>query len=409
MNLLKCATLLCLLLFAGGMSLAQSSASGPFGPENDLYLKVQLDNKVKLSALKPGDVLQGRLLQQVYAGDREVFAVGSEVRLVVDHLEQRRRTPNDRWPWVVQFFTPRHEKYPVFQSASVSLADKTQVPLRVALVSVGREREVRAKTTAAGNAAGTPAGDARPASAAKDDVLKKTAGPVVTLEAGSPAGAGSVSASAPSTSTYEAVTLAAGTEAKVILMGDVSASRSRAGDSVQARLVEPVWLGSRMVLPAGSLLEGTVSKTTRPRMLSRAGSLLLTFNRLTVPGGSSGTIAASIVGADLNQGSHTSIDPEGRLKGEHPGKAWMLIHTGVIAGIAKEVDDGTQLVIEAIVSTATDASTAGSARIAAICVSTVFALTRHGRDVVLPKFTQMEIMFDRPVSLPGPAAAAEAK
>jgi hypothetical protein len=43
----------------------------------------------------------------------------------------------------------------------------------------------------------------------------------------------------------------------------------------------------------------------------------------------------------------------------------MLINIGVTAGIAKEVDDGAQLVIEAIVSTATDASTAGTARIVA--------------------------------------------
>ena len=26
-------------------------------------------------------------------------------------------------------------------------------------------------------------------------------------------------------------------------------------------------------------------------------------------------------------------------------------------------------------------------------------LTRHGRDVVLPKFTEIDIMFDRPASL----------
>ncbi len=137
-------------------------------------------------------------------------------------------------------------------------------------------------------------------------------------------------------------------------------------------------------------------------MLSRAGSLLLTFTSLTLPGGTATPVGAFVTAAQLDQRSHTKIDPEGKLHGDRPGKAWMLIHIGVTAGIAKEADDTLQLIIEVFVSTATDASTAGVGRIAATCASGLFLLTRHGRDVVLPKFTQMNIMFDRPVSLFGP-------
>ena len=90
------------------------------------------------------------------------------------------------------------------------------------------------------------------------------------------------------------------------------------------------------------------------------------------------------------------MDSEGQLQGERPGKAWMAINLGVTAGIAKEVDDGTQLVIEALVSTATDASTAGTSRVVGACVSGIFMITRRGRDVVLPRFTEMEISLDRP-------------
>jgi len=49
--------------------------------------------------------------------------------------------------------------------------------------------------------------------------------------------------------------------------------------------------------------------------------------------------------------SHTRIDPEGQLRGDHPGKAWMAINIGVTAGLAKEADDTLQLIIEAVVST----------------------------------------------------------
>jgi hypothetical protein len=105
------------------------------------------------------------------------------------------------------------------------------------------------------------------------------------------------------------------------------------------------------------------------------------------------------VGAELDRSSHTRIDSEGRLKGERPGKAWMAINLGVTAGLAKEVDDGTQLIVEALISTATDASTAGTARIVSSCISGIFMLTRHGRDVVLPRFTEMDIALDRPLSV----------
>jgi hypothetical protein len=128
---------------------------------------------------------------------------------------------------------------------------------------------------------------------------------------------------------------------------------------------------------------------------------LLSFTDLTLPGRAGIPALASVTAVELDQRSHTKVDPEGKLHGDRPGKAWMAINLAVTAGIAKEVDDGTQLIIEAIVSTATDASTAGTARIVATCASGLFILTRHGRDVVLPRFTEMNISFDRPVSLPG--------
>jgi hypothetical protein len=158
-------------------------------------------------------------------------------------------------------------------------------------------------------------------------------------------------------------------------------------------------LNSTVVLPAGSIFDGKILKQTPPRWLSRSGSLYLTFTDVTFPNGNRMPIAASLAGAELDQRSHTRMDAEGRLHGERAGKAWMAINLAVSAGISKEVDDGVQLIIEAILSTATDASTAGTSRIVASCVSGLYMVTRHGRDVVLPRFTEMAISLDRPVAL----------
>jgi len=68
--------------------------------------------------------------------------------LMVDTLERRRRVPNDHWPWVIKVFTPRHENYPTFLSGTVSLIDGGGVPLRVSLISINRETEIRARRKA---------------------------------------------------------------------------------------------------------------------------------------------------------------------------------------------------------------------------------------------------------------------
>jgi hypothetical protein len=360
--------------------------------EANLYLKVQPEHQVKMSALKPGDVLEGKLAQDVFSGERKVFPAGSSIRLTVDRLEKRRRVPNDHWPWLVKVFTPRHERYPTFQSAVGVLPDGTEIPLRVSLVSIGREVEVQAPAKPKEL---HPTGQPEP-SLPTTKSTRKVIGPTITLQATEANPAAPSTSSLPSTP----VTLLAGTQAKIILLDDVSASRNRAGDAVCARLVQPVWSGTQLVLPEGTLLEGKVVRSVPPRTLSRAGSLHLEFTNLTLPGGGSNRVTASLAGAQVDQGSHMRIDPEGTINAGRPGKAWMLINVGATAGIAKEVDDATQLVLEAIISTATDASTAGTSRIVSTCVSGIFMLTRHGRDVVLPKFAELSITFDRPVSFP---------
>lgn len=370
-------------LASAALGADESVTTGPAA----LYLKAQIQNPPQISKLRPGDTVEGRVLRNVYSREREVVPAGSMIRLTVDKLERRRRIPNDHWPWVINLFTPRHENSPTFEAATVTTTDGKKFAFQVHLLAMGKQREVRA-----------PAKKPQPGQRPKNQSPQT----IVTLEA-TEAGSGPVAVAHGEPSKALPATLpeiAVGTSAKLILLGPVSASGSQAGDIFQARLVEPVRVASEIVLPEGTVFEGKVLNRRPPRMLSRPGSLLLTFTQVSVPGGTSSPVAASLTAAELDQRSHTKIDPEGKLRGDRPGKAWMLANIGATAGIAKVADDGTQLVIEAIVSTATDASTAGTARIVATCGSLLFLLTRHGRDVVLPKFTEVNIVFDRPVTLP---------
>lgn len=375
-----------------------ASAIRPTAADSGLYVKVQLAHPVRMTKLKPGEMVEGSLLRDVYSADRKLFPAGTPVRLRVDHLEKRRRAPNDHWPEVVKLFTPRHESFPVFKTATVGEGE-SQRSLEVSLISFSRLRDVHAQ--AKKSKAGQP-NENRGAVEVSKSNIKKAPTPTLVLEAAGIENAPAAAENAEDASEADSPRpqmLPSGTRCRILLLGDVSASKSKPGDIVRARLLEPVMLNSKVVVPAGSLFEGRVVRKTPPRWLSRSGSLYLTFTELTLSSGERFPIAASLAGAELDRESHTRIDSEGQLRGERPGKVWMAINLGVTAGISKEVDDGVQLIIEAIVSAATDASTAGTARIVSSCVSGIYMATRKGRDVVLPRFTEMDISLDRPVSL----------
>jgi len=370
--------------------------------DQSLYLKVQLPPSLKIASLKAGDTVEGTLASDVYSPGRQLFPAGSRVRLNVSRTERRRKPANDHWPWIVKLLTPRHENFPVFQDALVTAPAGEERSIQVSLISLSRRFETRAETDRRKKIAVDSASvNEGTTLALGDEQRKKELGPVMILEGSATTEGGSQDSEARSTTPIVGAQSAipTGTQCRLLLLNTVSASKSRAGESVQARLLSPVVLNSQVALPAGSVFDGTVVKQTPPRMLSRAGSIYLKFHSVLLPDGSRYDISASLAGAELDRGSHTRIDAEGRIRGERPGVAWMLINGGLTAGVSKSLDDGAQLIIEAIISTATDASTAGVSRIVSTCASGVFLLTRRGRDVILPRFTEMEIVLNRPLSL----------
>jgi hypothetical protein len=280
--------------------------------------------------------------------------------------------------------------------------------LELKLISAAREREVRvgvATRTPVESAFGASHGGAVSGSRNRAAALTLTFEATERLSDASEDSAASVTQKpAESAEPPSLAALEAGTQARVILHSALSASKSHRGDSFRARLVEPVQTGNGYSLPEGTILEGDITKAVRPRWLSRSGALLLSFKRIVPPDGPSADVSASVAGIELKQDSQATLDGEGALHGARPGKLWTLINLGTTGVIAKGVDDTTQFALEALISTATDVSTAGTSRLVAMGVSGFFMITRRGRDVILPKFTELRIAFDRSVNVPIPAA-----
>src|SRR5260370_20010106 len=67
---------------------------------SSLYLKVELDKTLKLSKLRPGDMIEAKLARDVYSSDRELFPAGSRGRPTVDHPARGRQTFDEHPPFV---------------------------------------------------------------------------------------------------------------------------------------------------------------------------------------------------------------------------------------------------------------------------------------------------------------------
>ncbi len=361
-----------------------------------LLVAVRLDSAVKLTHLRPGDGLRGKVKGDVYSGVQQLIPSGSTIDMTVSKTERRRRTQSDRWPWVVKFFSPRHANYPSSLAAVVHLPDGSEMPIGASLVAASHEVKLTAQE--AGKKART-AGKSPNANSSPKSKSDSDATPTLVLEFERPLEAATTSPNSGNGLESGAESLAAGTVAHVILLDSLRASKSHTGDAFLARLSVPLRVDSKLVLPEGALIQGTVVRSVPPRWLSRPGSLALTFSQVRLPGVEAEAFIASPTSAVVNRASGMRMNSEGTLSGGSPSKVRILIDLGVTGGISKVTDDSFQAIAEALVSTATDASTAGSARIVAAALSAVYMLTRHGKDVFLPPYTRMDISLDRPASL----------
>jgi serine/threonine-protein kinase len=107
---------------------------------------------------------------------------------------------------------------------------------------------------------------------------------------------------------YVQVTLPAGTEVHLALDTAVGSGQSRAGDNLTARVTDPVVMGSRVVIPAGSRVHGRVVDATPARkgLADKAGSLSLSFDSVSTPVGFGAAMSATLTSAGAGSGKRTA-------------------------------------------------------------------------------------------------------
>jgi hypothetical protein len=206
-------------------------------------------------------------------------------------------------------------------------------------------------------------------------------------------GVTAVWAQTPKTETQEEptstrVSVPAGTRVPVMLKHAISTKSAKPGDSVYAQTSFPVVVNERVLIPAGTYVQGRISKVERAGRVKGRAEILIHFSTLIYPSGYTVMLPGAIEG--VPGAERTSMkDEEGTIqqRGEK-GK-----DVGTVAGTA-----ATGAVIGAAAKGVRGAGIGGGAGAAAGLIGVLLA---RGADVRLEAGTTLDMVIQRDLQLDG--------
>jgi hypothetical protein len=176
-----------------------------------------------------------------------------------------------------------------------------------------------------------------------------------------------------------------GTRITLQLNNQLSTKTNSEGDSFDAVVMVPVYLGDRMVIPKGSVVAGSISRIIRPGRFKGKAVMNLLFQTISIPGRGKMPITATLVKVDPE--GNAGIRSEGTVIGEGSAGSDMakVITPGLVgAGIGTLAGGGKGAGIGAGVG-------------GAIGRATVF--TSRGKDIEVMRGSTLDISLDRPLVL----------
>ncbi|HXN47388.1 MAG TPA: hypothetical protein VN893_12155 [Bryobacteraceae bacterium] len=186
-------------------------------------------------------------------------------------------------------------------------------------------------------------------------------------------------------------TVPAGTRVLLTLINGVSTKHSVEGDRIYLQTSYPIVADSRIVIPAGSYVAGTLTFVHRPgRSKDRRGEIYLRFDSLTLPNGVTRDFRSRLGG--LEGDSSAEMDrSEGKVKAaSNKGDEARTVGETAAAGAG----------IGAIAGGVTGHPLTGLAvgSVSGAAVGLMEVLLSRGPDAVLSRGTTMEMVLDRPLT-----------
>lgn len=203
----------------------------------------------------------------------------------------------------------------------------------------------------------------------------------------SPATKPATDASAPANNAGE-LTIPAGTKVPVALKHAVSSKGTREGDGVYAETTFPVVANGRVLIPAGTFVQGRVSHIQRGGHIKGRAEVLMHFTTLIYPSGYTVLLPGAVENAP-GADKATVKDDEGTIRsdsqtGQKIGTVAGTAGTGAVVGGLSNGGKGALI----------GAGVGGA-------VGTAIALLTRGNDVKLDAGTTLEIVIQREVPLDG--------
>ena len=177
----------------------------------------------------------------------------------------------------------------------------------------------------------------------------------------------------------------AGTRIPLSLRNEIDTKHSREGDRVYLTTIYPVIVNSKIVIPKGSYVNGTLTKTRPAGAVGKKGELFIRFDTLSLPNGVTRDFNSRLASKDSGQGK---VDSEGKITGERDNS-----NTARTTAETTGVGAGVGTLAGAASGHALAGAGIGAAAGAAVGLATM--LNKHRAEVVLPRGTVIEMLLDR--------------
>jgi hypothetical protein len=189
------------------------------------------------------------------------------------------------------------------------------------------------------------------------------------------------------------VTIPAGTKIPIALKNTISTKANHEGDPIYARSTFPVVINDKIVIPAGTYVQGKISSIKPAGHIKGRAEVLIHFTTLIYPSGYTVMLPGSIENAPAVENGKVK-DKEGTIRGDsNAGKT--------AATIAGPAADGalTGAVVRGGEGALIGAGIGGA-------VGTAIAALSHGNEVKMGPGTTLEVVLQRDVSVDGSRIAA---
>ena len=177
-----------------------------------------------------------------------------------------------------------------------------------------------------------------------------------------------------------------GTRLPLILHNAVTTRNAKPGDPVYLETLFPVVIDSRILIPAGSYVQGEIQEARRPGKVKGTGEIRLRLNSMILPNGYA--VDFNAVPTNAGTGGNEATDKEGNIHGDTDkgdDAATVAKSTGIGAAIGAIAGQGAK-------GAGIGAGVGAAAGLAAV-------LLTRGPELELPRGTTVDVVLDRTVYL----------